>query len=88
MEPLRRFLNYYNFKNLPVVGRLQHNPQGTLAAIHRFALLSMRLRLHIDIWIRKAGLELRIAAFADAGDATKPDSTAGDTCSHKIEAAI
>jgi hypothetical protein len=43
--------------------------------------------LNIDIWIRKAGLELRIAPFADAGDAAKPNSTADDACSQKIEAA-
>jgi hypothetical protein len=49
MEPLRRLLNYYKCKNLPVFRRLQHDLQGILAAIHRLALLSIRLRLNIDI---------------------------------------
>jgi hypothetical protein len=87
MEPLRRLLNYHSCKNLSVFRRLQHDPRGILAAIHRLAFPSIRPRLNINIGIRKFQLELRIAALADAGDVMKPDSTADGARSQKIEAA-
>lgn len=45
---------------------LTHDSQRVLAAVCGLALVGIKLRPNIDIWERFAGLELSIAAFADA----------------------
>ncbi len=42
------------------------DPQGILTAVHRLALVGIELCLNVGFEIRKAGLELGVAAFAYA----------------------
>ena len=51
--------------SLLVFGRFAHYPQGVLTAVYRLALVGIELRLNVGC-IRKAGLELSVAPFADA----------------------
>jgi hypothetical protein len=53
-------------KRLFAFGGLAHDPQGILAAVCQLALVSVKLRLNVGTWRRKAGLELGIAPFAYA----------------------
>ncbi len=45
---------------------LPHDPQGVLTAVCQLALVSIKLRLNVGVWRRKAGLELGIAPLAYA----------------------
>ena len=45
---------------------LAHDSQGVLTAIHRLALMSIKLRPNIGAWRGKVGLELSIAPFTYA----------------------
>lgn len=59
-----------------VFGRFACDPQGVLAAIHRFALVDIELFLDSRLRIPHIGVshELRIAAFTDSKYRNVPDS--------------
>ncbi len=53
-------------KQLLVFSGLAHDAQGILAAVHWLALVGIELLGNIKLCVGHAGLELNIAAFADA----------------------
>ncbi len=55
-------------KRLLVFCGFAHDPQGVLAAVHRFALMGIEPCLNIRIRNKQVGLELRIATFADSDE--------------------
>ena len=66
----------HQIASLLVFGRFVYDPQSVLAAIHRFAFVSVELLLNGGLGVSHVGVsrELGIAAFADSEHWNVPDS--------------